>query len=144
VIVPSPGSGYAWDPHLNFDTAPLAPVPERLLPSEKVRIVARPIRPVRGLSPYGEAAIDSACRAILVAPAGEQEGTINAQSFALGALAGAGGIPTGFARRALLWAARQVPSYDHRRPWRPGELDSKVHRAFDAGLHQPRAVRRAS
>jgi len=34
VIVPSPGSGYTWDPHWNFDTVPLAPVPIALLPRE--------------------------------------------------------------------------------------------------------------
>jgi hypothetical protein len=143
VIVPSPGSGYVWDPHLNFDSAPLAPVPERLLPTDKVRIVARPIRPTKGLSPYAEEALDRACKAIIGASNGEQEATINGEVFAIGTLAGAGGIPSDFARRALIWAARQVQSYDHRRPWRPRELDDKVNRAFDAGLHQPRAVRRA-
>jgi hypothetical protein len=144
VIVPSPGSGYAWDPHLNFDTASLAPVPERLLPNEKVRIVTRPIRPTKGLSPYAEEALDRACRAIIGAPNGEQEATINGEVFAIGTLAGAGGIPSDFARRVLIWAARQVQSFDHRRPWRPRELEDKVNRTFDAGLHQPRAVRRGS
>jgi hypothetical protein len=32
VIVPSPGSGYEWDPHWNFDTVALAPVPAALFP----------------------------------------------------------------------------------------------------------------
>jgi hypothetical protein len=142
VIAPSPGSGYVWDPHLNIDTVPLARVPERLLPAEKVRIVARPIRPIKGLSPYAEEALDRACKAIIGASNGEQEATINGEVFAIGTLAGAGGIPPDFARRVLIWAARQVQSYDHRRPWRPRELDDKVSRAFMAGLHQPRGVRR--
>ena len=34
VIVPSSGSGYRWDPHQNFSTAPLAEVPPALLPRE--------------------------------------------------------------------------------------------------------------
>ena len=144
VIVPSPGSGYGWDSHCTFDRVPLAPVPERLLPTEKVRNIACPIRPTRGLSPYAEEALDRAARAIIGAPNGEQEATINGQSFAIGTLAGAGGIPPDFARRVLIWAARQVQSYDHRRPWRPRELDDKVNRAFFAGLRQPRGARRAS
>ena len=89
VILPSPGSGYSWDPHLNFDTAPLALVPERLLPAEKVRIVVRPIRPIKGLSPYAEEALDRACKAIIGASNGEQEATINGEVFAIGTLAGA-------------------------------------------------------
>ena len=111
--------------------------------SEKVRNIACPIRPTRGLSPYAEEALDRAARAIIGAPNGEQEATINGQSFAIGTLAGAGGIPSDFARRVLIWAAGKVPDFDPRRPWRPGELEEKVSRAFDAGLRQPRALRRA-
>ena len=86
---------------------------------------------------------DRAARAIIGAPNGEQEATINGQSFAIGTLAGAGGIPTDFARRVLIWAAGKVADFDPRRPWRQGELEEKVSRAFDAGLRQPRALRRA-
>lgn len=41
VIVPSPGSGYHWDPHWNLDTVPLQPVPTLLLP----RVPSRPTTP---------------------------------------------------------------------------------------------------
>jgi len=144
IIAPSPGSGYEWDPHWNFDTVPLAPVPAALLPREPERLAStRPIRPTTGLSPYAEAALDSACRRILAAPAGEQEATINGEAFAIGTLAGAGAIPSDFARRALIWTARQIRDYDHRRPWRARELENKVNRAFDDGMRQPREARRA-
>jgi glutathione S-transferase len=32
---------------------------------------------------------------------------------------------------------------DPRRPWRPGEIEDKVNRAFDAGMRHPREARRA-
>jgi hypothetical protein len=145
LIVPSPGSGYSWDPHCNLDTVPLAPMPAALLPREPEprTQTGQPVRPAAGLSPYGEAALDSACRRILVAPAGEQEGTLNAEAFAIGTLAGAGAVPVEFARSVLLWAARQIPDYDHRRPWRAHEIEAKVAHAFDGGMRRPRQVRRA-
>jgi hypothetical protein len=70
---------------------------------------------MRGLSRYAEGALDSACRRIIGAPAGEQEATLNSQAFEIGTLVRAGSAPENFARRVLLWAARQVPSYDSRR-----------------------------
>jgi len=73
VIVPSPGSGYDWDPIWNFQTAGLAEARSALLPREVERLpCAEPVRPTIGLSPYAEAALDSACRRIIAAPAGEQ------------------------------------------------------------------------
>jgi hypothetical protein len=145
VIVPSPGSGYHWDPHWNLDTAPLAAVPVTLLPQEPNRpaTTARQVRPATGLSPYAEAALDRACRFIIGAPDGEQEQTINTEAFAIGTLAHAVAIPSDFARRALIWAARQVPNYDRRHPWRVGEIERKVNRAFEDGMRQPREARRA-
>lgn len=98
----------------------------------------QPCKPAHGLSPYGEAALDSAARRIISAANGEQETTINGEAFAIGTLVGASEIPADFARRVLIWAARQVPSYDPRRPWNPHELVAKVERAFTAGLRRPR------
>jgi len=77
----------------------------------------------------------------MTAPESEQEAASNGESFAIGTLAGAGGIPVDYARRTLLWAARQVRDYDPRRPWRPAEIEHKVNRAFDDGLRRPREVR---
>jgi hypothetical protein len=146
VIAPSPNSGYRWDPHCNLDTVPLAPVPTALLPREPDRphaATACPVRPTNGLSPYAEAALDHACRAIIAAPAGEQEVTLNGEAFSLGTLAGMRGIPADLARRVLVWAAQQIRSYDPGRPWRPNDLEDKVNRAFDAGQRHPRQARRA-
>jgi len=139
VVLPSPESGYWWDPHCNFDTVPLAEAPPTLLPRDLERPVAeRPVRPATGLSPYAEAALDSACHRIIDVPNGEQRDTLNGEAFAIGTLAGAGAIPADFAYRALMWAARQLPSYDPHRPWRAGELEDKVKRAFEDGCVRPR------
>jgi Bifunctional DNA primase/polymerase, N-terminal len=140
VIVPSTGSGYEWDPHWNFDTVGLAPVPAALLPRDPERpaAIASPVESTTGLSPYAEAALDSACRRIIAAPAGQQEATLNSECFSIGTLAGSDAIPMGFAHRILLWAARQVTDHDRRRPWRARDLENKVARAFEAGTRHPR------
>ena len=142
VILPSPGSGYAWNGRLNFKSYPPVPVPEALLPREREPETRpqKPERPVRreiGLSRYAEAALDKAARAIIGAPGGEQEATLNAECFSIGTLAGAGGIPAGFAKKVLVWAARQMRDHDPNRPWRTGEIEFKVARAFADGMrHQ--------
>jgi putative DNA primase/helicase len=145
VIAPSPGSGYSWDPHCNLDTVPLAAVPAGLLPRQPTQPakIGRPPKPTIGLSPYADAALDGACRRIIAAANGEQESTLNGEAFAIGTLAGAGEIPPDFARRALIWAARQMPDYYHRHPWRATEIERKVNRAFSDGMRQPREARRA-
>jgi hypothetical protein len=141
VVLPSPGSGYRWDPVCGIDT-PLAEAPKELLPQEPVRIQSgRPPQSVPGLDRYAEVALDKACRAILGAPDGQQEATLNTESFSIGTLAGGGGIPSGFARNVLRWAASQLVSYDPGRPWRASEIEAKVDRAFNDGLRQPRGAR---
>jgi hypothetical protein len=146
VILPSEGSGYFWDPIWNFDTVGMAPAPDWLWPPKPSRpsLPNGPVKPVAGLSPYGRAAIEAACAAIAKAPHGQQERTLNAECFSIGTAAGAGILPTGIARTALLRAAHAMPDYDARRPWRPEEIEAKVNRAFDAGCANPREVRRAA
>jgi hypothetical protein len=145
VIAPSPGSFYSWDPHWNLETVALVSLPEWAMPREPAKPALAGSRPEpgSGLSPYAEAALDNAARRIIAAPNGEQEATLNSEAFAIGTLAGAGAVPTGFARDVLLWAARQMPSCDPRRPWHPRELQAKVERAFAAGMRRPRAVAHA-
>jgi putative DNA primase/helicase len=144
VILPSPGSGYSWDADCGLNT-PLASVPDDLRPRDPVRLVsstAKPIEPVDGLSRYAAAALEGACRKIIAAPNGEQDATLVAECFSIGTLAGAGGIPEGFARDALLWAAGKMPSHDQHHPWLARDLEHKVDRALDAGKAHPRGGRR--
>ena len=107
-------------------------MPAALLPREPSDVEApEPVKPTTGLSPYAEAALDSACRRIIVG-AGRRAGSdaSTAECFAIGTLAGAGAMPADFARRALAWAARQIREYDPRRPWSAREIETKVARAL--------------
>jgi putative DNA primase/helicase len=143
VVLPGGFSGYRWHAELGID-ASLLPVPKELLPKEpQPQQRSKPVDPVSGLSPYAEAALDSACRRILAAPAGTQEATLNSECYSIGTLAGADAIPEGFARRTLLWAASQIASFDPRRPWRSAEIEQKVAHAFDDGMRHPRGGRHA-
>jgi len=141
VILPSPDSGYRWGQR-HFGNCSPQPVPLHLMP--KIKLVSsgdnpmRPVQRVAGLSRYAEAALDQAARAIINAPSGEQEPTLNTECFCIGTLAGAGGIPADFARKVLLWAARQMRDHDPRRPWRLGEIEMKVQRSFNDGMRHPR------
>jgi hypothetical protein len=141
VIAPSPNSGYWWDPACHLGNTPFAPLPGWAAPHESVapaKAMTVRCRPVTGLSPYAEAALDSAVRRIIAAPDGEQEATLNGEAFAIGTLSGAGGIPANFARDVLIWAAGRLISHDPRRPWRADEAARKIERAFEAGLRSPR------
>jgi hypothetical protein len=141
VILPSPGSGYEWDPIWNFETVQPLPAPSWLWPVRPSRpISSKPIEACAGLSRYGEAAINAACDAIVRAGPGQQETTLNSEAFSIGTLAGAGAVPADLALRALLRAATAMPDHKHQWPWRPEEIDLKVRRAFNAGLHHPRGV----
>jgi len=140
IIAPSPGSGYWWDPHYNPDTVALAPAPEWLIPPvRKPETIARkPIKPVVGLSPYADAAIARACLAIRGAADGQQRVTLLRESFSIGTLAGAGGIPEAFARAALIDAGYGMASFDPRHPWTGKEIARVVDHAFHAGIAHPR------
>jgi Bifunctional DNA primase/polymerase, N-terminal len=139
ITVPSPGSGYWWDPLHGIDE-PLAPAPDWLTPAEIVRkpLSKTMMRPIAGLSPYGEAALKSACQKIIKAPVREQEKTLHIECFSIGTLAGARGIPEEFARSELQYAASQIYNYDPRRPWRASDIIRKVNHSFVIGLSHPR------
>jgi hypothetical protein len=141
IIVPSPGSGYSWDPHWNLDSAPLAPAPDWLIATtaepQPQEPSPRPLRP-QPLDRYAEAALDDAVRAIGTAPDGQQHSTLNREVYSIARIVAGGIMPAGLAIEALMWAARQMRSHDPRRPWRPIELDKMVRTAFTDGLARPR------
>jgi putative DNA primase/helicase len=143
LILP-PGPGRLWDPHLGPDT-PLPPMPEWMRIVEPESQPIRPdgalLRPQR-LSRYAETALDKAVKAVTSAPEGQQRDTLNREAYSMGGLAAGGCLPAGLALEALLWAARQVRSYDLRRPWRTAELAKIVQSAFADGLVRPRQPER--
>ena len=140
-IIAPPGPGRYWDPACGFDTAMLR-MPEWMIIRDEPPSAAIGMSPPQSggqaLSRYGEAALDSAVDAIRHAPAGQQEETLNREAFAIGGLVAGGSIPAGLAADALRWAAGQMPSYDPRRPWKPGDLTRKVEAALVAGMRHPR------
>jgi hypothetical protein len=99
----------------------------------------RPSQPAR-LTRYAEAALDNMAKRIVGAGAGEQEVTLNREAFAIGQLAGGGVIPPSLALDSIVWAARQIPSFDRQRPWRPADVERKVKSAFADGLREPRGM----
>jgi hypothetical protein len=139
VMLP-PGPGRFWDPLLGPET-PIPAMPAWMAIAEPAApdppIERRPARP-QPLSRYADAALDGVVKAIVGAPAGQQHDTLNREIYSIARLVAGGAVPAGLAIEALQWAARQLRSYDSRRPWRPGELDRLVRTAFADGLARPR------
>lgn len=134
-----PGPGRFWDPHLNPDTIALAEFPDwARIPELVVEPVAQRQHVEQRLTRYGEVALDRAAEAIVSAPAGQQEATLNREGFALGQLVGGGVIPVGAAEDILRTVARRMPSYDQRRPWTAREIDTKIRNSLFAGMREPR------
>jgi putative DNA primase/helicase len=141
IIAPAPGSGYVWDLRYHPGMVPLAPAPAWLIPpppKPETITRAKPIKPCVGLSPYADAAIEHACQAIRHAGNGRQREVLRDESFSIGTLAGAGGIPESFARAALIDAGCGMPSYNPKKPWTEKEIRRVVKGAFDAGVARPR------
>ena len=96
-------------------------MPAWMFPPETKRTapvpVLKPTRSSGGLTRYGEAAFDAAVTAVIRAPSGAQERTLNAEAYSLGQLVAGGDIPERLAIDGLLAAARRMPSYDRGRPW---------------------------
>jgi hypothetical protein len=136
-----PGPDRFWDPHLGLER-PLALMPEWMVVSESdYQRHSTPQRhPAAYVSRYAEAALDSAVKAIVNAPAGSQRDTLNLECFSIGGLVAGGQISCSLALEALLWAARQMPTHDPRRPWRVRDLERIVRDALLDGQRHPRAI----
>lgn len=138
VIVP-PSPGYS----ITDDTMP-APLPEWLLelldPPVAPPQPAPPRREIQSSdgSKYGLAALDAECEAIMAAPFGQQETTLNGACLKIGALVAGGEIAADFAIHALTSAALGMPSQPGKTPWNPSKLRDKVRRDFTDGQRQPR------
>lgn len=81
--------------------------------------------------------LEIACLAILAAPNGQQQETLNRESFNTGKLCGAGLIPVGDAMAALIHAALSMVSHDTANPWTPRTIKGVVLRGLLQGFDQP-------
>jgi bifunctional DNA primase/polymerase-like protein len=135
VILP-PSGEYRWI----MRAAALAPVPLFLLPKERKAAPAVRGTPMRCdvIGDYGIAAVRSAVENILDAPRGQQRITLRNEAYAIGTLAGAGGVPVKWAYKRLLRAANKLKSYNKRSPWKPGQAADNVRDRFRDGLCNPR------
>jgi hypothetical protein len=137
------GYAIAWFEHgcEIISDKPIAPWPIGIdppLPQRKSKPVQREFSNNGKLDHYGKAALDSAADEILSAPNGRRNATLNYQCYAIGTLAGAGGVPIDLALDVLLWASRRIRDVDQ---WELEKNESTVRRAFAAGVQQPRGAR---
>jgi hypothetical protein len=93
----------------------------------------------RDYSRYGEAALNRIVAAILGAPLGQQEVSINAEVYSIGRLVAGGEIGPDFAMQTLVWLSTAIPSLDAHRPWRPADLLKKMRLALADGMQHPRS-----
>jgi bifunctional DNA primase/polymerase-like protein len=98
VILPSPTSGYWWDPHCNFDTVPLHPAPAWL--AHKSRS-AKEVKFRDGRSFDPQTALRESCDRIRTATDGHKHEILNREAFRIGTIVGAKLLPHYDARRDL-------------------------------------------
>jgi hypothetical protein len=93
-----------------------------------------------GGTPYGLKALTEECIAILQAPFGQQEITLNNAALKIGSLVAADKLEESYALSELIDAGNAIPSESGREPWRAAEIAKKVKRALEDGKRTPRAV----
>jgi hypothetical protein len=138
VIIPSgPQSGYRWES--DPDTS-LPPIPRwadvALRRNSNFESIVNS-RPYQGLSLFGNTMLKSACDAIVTAPGGKQEKTLNDRSFQIGRYVGGGLLERDPTIAELIKAGLQMVDYDPNWEWTEKGIEKKVMRAVDAGMLKP-------
>jgi putative DNA primase/helicase len=137
VIIPSgPQSGYRW--LSNNIPLPLVP-PWAAVTRVDFKVPELPIngKPYQGKSLFGDMMLDRACDAIRTAPGGEQEYTLNNQSYLMGRYVGGGLLECEPTISELIKAASLMRNYDRARPWTDEQIRFKVCRAVHKGTRKP-------
>jgi bifunctional DNA primase/polymerase-like protein len=134
VIVPSPRSGYSWDPHWNLDTVALRPAPAWLGHRQRERLQdthRRSLDPLKILA--------QACDNIRGAVDGSRHDVLNRKAYSIGGLVAAGALGKAEAWHDLEAAVAAMA-------WSSGGNRRKAARdladAFRDGLAAPRRARR--
>lgn len=89
-------------------------------------------------SRYGLSALDDECQAIMSAPFGQQEVTLNNAGLKIGALVAGGELSHGYAVSCLISAGNGMPSMAGKPAWTPRLVEDKVRRAVQDGMAVPR------
>ena len=151
VALPTPGYRYRWHPEMHPERVLFRVAPEWLhVPPPQPVTRAKPVKASRGLSAYADAALAGACATIRTAPDGQQHVTLRREAFRIGTLAGAGGIPADFARRALIDAGESMTSHRPKEPWdasrwgKQTAAERVVNDCFEAGIRHPRPTANGS
>lgn len=145
--------GYAiwWPAHGGrvLRDMPLATLP--VVPRWMVEAIEppRPAPPAASIRPlhhsdhdgtaYGLAALDAETQAVMSAPFGAQEATLNAAALRIGQLVAGGEIQPTVARAALIEAGRHMASQPGREPWSAADIERKVSRGMADGSRRPRS-----
>ena len=90
-------------------------------------------------TPYGLAALDAETQAVMSAPFGAQEATLNAAALRIGQLVAGGELQPSVARAALIEAGRHMASQPGREPWSAADIERKVSRGMADGSRRPRS-----
>jgi hypothetical protein len=106
---------------------------------------APPSNPYRPLlvgagTAYGLKALNEECIAVVVAPFGQQEITLNNAALKIGSLVAGGELGESYAFAELIAAGNAMPSQSRHAPWRAAEINKKVKRALEGGKRTPRAA----
>jgi hypothetical protein len=99
VVLPSPDSGYWWDPHLTYDTVALLPAPAWLGHRPRKESSPASANSHRRFDP--RAFLDEACRRIRYAPDGSKHDTYRQETFRVATLVRDGLLIEREARHAL-------------------------------------------
>jgi putative DNA primase/helicase len=134
IILPSPGSGYSWDPVWNFDT--VAPLPSPVWLGHRAKKATDRWRSARErFDP--QQALDDACSNIRTAGAGEKYRTVRRELFIVACLVRDRLLPEKDARHATDAALKALePQADD-----PGHMWKAADDAWNEGLTAPSARR---
>ncbi len=131
-VIPSGDGLYRWQTHPDTPL-PAAPAwtEKTLRQQPKAPKPTAEVKPYQGHSPFGDAILENACKAIREAPDGAKRDTFNHRSLIVGHYVGGGLLKYDDACEQLMAAAREQGGWDE------NELKKWVARAVTDGMRQP-------
>jgi Bifunctional DNA primase/polymerase, N-terminal len=135
VILPTPASGYWWDPHWNFDTVAPYPAPAWLGHKNKPKTVE--LRSGKQFNPHR--ALHESCNLIRSAPDGEKHSILNCEAFRVATLVASRLLDRDDAWRDLQAATAALIATSNADPHKTWKF---LDVAFRDGLNAPRRASR--